>query len=170
MTTIGRRKGVRRYGTAHGLRLSETMDFVCREYAKTVGVSLSDGLRLLLEQAIGQRVNAVEEQAARLGRIEEGVGILLGRTEEILAWGDPPATDPSGYAPMSDEEIERAVPRSIPERQDQLRDLLEKMARIIRGVSLPGEFDEPDDMAALAEDTPGYGDLLREYYEGSGWE
>jgi hypothetical protein len=107
MPAIGRKKGVRRYGIAHGLRLSPTMEYVCREYARKVGASLSDGMRLLLEQAIGQRISAVEEQAGRLARIEAKLDDLLtigahveGDAEAILRILDP--DDPDDMAVLAE--------------------------------------------------------------------
>lgn len=85
MPTIGRKRGVKRYGVAHGIRFSPTMEAIVMGYARRAGVTLTDAVRLLLEQAIGQRVNAVEAQAERLSRIEDKVDEVLA----ILAREEP---------------------------------------------------------------------------------
>lgn len=92
----GQKRGVKRFGVAHGLRLTPTMEYVIKQYAGQVGVSLSDAMRLLLEQATSQRVNAVEAQAERLARIEAklddlagGLGHVEGVAEAILITLDP---------------------------------------------------------------------------------
>lgn len=115
------------------------MEYVCREYSRKAGVSLSDGLRLLLEQAIGQRVNAVEEQAARLARIEMKLDDLLvigahveGDAEAILRILDPD-DEPDDMATLAED---------------------------------GGTWD---DERGKVEASPGYDDLLREYHEGMGW-
>jgi hypothetical protein len=147
------------------------MEFVCREYARKAGVTLSDGMRLLLEQAISQRVNAVEEQAERLGRIEqtgnytnhglmvlhEKVDRLLGSMEEVLGWGDPPSVDESNYAPMSEEQV-RGI--KIAARHGKTNMVAMNLLGELLAYGRPPEFEEPPE--------PYWEPPV--YYEGSGWE
>lgn len=172
MPTIGRRKGVHRYGVAHGIRLTDTMRFVIQQYANQQKITFSDALRLLLEMAISQRVNAVEAQQEQLDRIEEKV-------DRILGWEEPPAVDQSNYAPMSEGQIAAAIGKG------QARELIERIARVARGEMLPGEINEalgltedrtPEQLAEDGDDRWPDGtpyepnDIARAvYYPGTGW-